>query len=126
LREEIFKEKQLKKTIIESVIDPVTDEIVGAVRINNENKVDKIFEVDSDKQPIIDNATQELLKNEQEEFKVLDPVQLHAEAVKRNHTPQLPNESVPMDPKARVKLSKPSEAPSMFSEDTKKDAKDNS
>ena len=61
-------------------------------------------------------------KNEQEEFKVLDPVQLHAQAVKRNHTPQLPNESVPMDPKARVKLSKPSEAPSMFSED----AKDNS
>ena len=63
MREEIFKEKQLKKTIIESVIDPVTDEIVGAVRINNENKVDKIFEVDSDSQPIIDNATQELLKN---------------------------------------------------------------
>lgn len=119
MKEEIFKDKQLKKTLIESVIDPVTDEIVGAVRINNDNKVDKIFEVDSDSQPIIDNATQELLKNEQEEFKVLDPVQLHAEAVKRNHTPQLPNETNHMDPKARPELSKPSEAPKMFSDDDK-------
>ena len=117
MKEEIFKEKQLKKTLVESVMDPVTNEVVGAVRINNENKVDKILEIDENREPIIDKGTAELLKNEQEEFKVMDPVQLHAEAVKRNHTPQLPNETNHMDPKARPELSKPSEAPKMFSND---------
>ena len=35
MEKKIFKEKQLKKTLIESVENPLTGEIIGAVKINN-------------------------------------------------------------------------------------------
>ena len=36
----IFKDKQLKKTLIESIENPVTGEVIGAVKINNNNEID--------------------------------------------------------------------------------------
>ena len=117
MEDKIFKEKQIKKTLIESVHDPLTGDIIGAVRINNENKIDKIIDIDASQNPILDEGTQNLLKQEANfNGEVLDPVESHREAVKRNHTAQLPNEIKPQDPKARPELTKPSEAPKMFAE----------
>ena len=82
MEEKIFKEKQLKKTLIESVNDPLTGDIIGAVKINNQNKVEKIIELDEIKQPIISPEDQRLLDQESKvNGKTLEPLDAHKQAV---------------------------------------------
>ena len=82
MEEKIFKEKQLKKTLIESVNDPLTGDIIGAVKINNQNKVEKIIELDENKQPIISPEDQRLLDQESNvNGKTLEPLDAHKQAV---------------------------------------------
>jgi hypothetical protein len=115
MKDEIFKDIPIKKTMVETI--QTDGEVIGAVLINNENKAERLVDLDNNMNPILTQQESNLLKQEANfGGEVLDPVEAHREAVKRNHAAQLDNEVKAQDPKARAKLSKPSEAPSMFSE----------
>jgi hypothetical protein len=140
MRDEIFKDIPIKKTLIESLERPDGGKPID-ILIGNDDKPIRFVEVDNNQQPILTEQESAQLENEQREFgtdlnpserhqmavektlengeeplPVMDAVESNARAVKRNHDAQSPEEVKAQDPKARVKLSKPSEAPKMFAE----------
>jgi len=80
MKEEIFKEKQIKKTLVES-IQNTDGEIVGAYLLNNDNQMARFVEIGEDKKPILTDQESAQLKNEQKEFNTDNPLQAHEMAV---------------------------------------------
>ena len=82
--DKIFKDKQLKKTLIESIENPITGEVIGAVKINNNNKIDLdrgIIKVDENQQPVLTPQEQEIMSNEERLAQSGNPIEIHRQAV---------------------------------------------
>ena len=87
MEKKIFKEKQLKKTLIESVENPLTGEIIGAVKINNNNEVDfgrGIIKVDADQNPILTQQEEKIMADERKMANTDNPMEAHRMAVENN------------------------------------------
>ena len=84
--DKIFKDKQLKKTLIESINNPVTGEVIGAVKINNNNEIDLdrgIIKVDENQQPVLTPQEQQIMSNEERLAGTDNPIEIHKKAVER-------------------------------------------
>ncbi len=80
MKEKIFKEKQLKKTLVESIELPNGE--VGAVLINNKNEIERGVKIDEGGQPILTDQERSQLMDEQKKFKTDNPLNAHNMAVK--------------------------------------------
>ena len=80
MKDKIFKDKPIKKTLVES-IQNTDGEIVGAYLLNNDNQMARFVEIGEDKKPILTDQESAQLKNEQKEFNTDNPLEAHEMAV---------------------------------------------
>ena len=82
MQDKIFKEKQLKKTLVETIELP--DGEMGAILINNKNEIARGVKLDDNMQPILTEQESTQLKNEQDKFNTTNPMEAHMRAVEEN------------------------------------------